>query len=55
MGPTAGARAFRQGIDAVMKGQSLEEAGKEYKELGMALDLWGIYKEEKAGIFDLKG
>jgi 2,3-diketo-5-methylthiopentyl-1-phosphate enolase len=55
MGPIAGAKAFRQGIDAVMKGQTLEEAGKEYKELGMALELWGIYKDEKTGIFDLKG
>ncbi len=55
MGPAAGARAFRQAIDAVMAGESLEEAGKQHKELGMALGLWGIYKEEKGGIFDLKG
>lgn len=55
MGPAAGARAFRQGIDAVMAGQSLADAGKEHKELGIALDLWGIYSEDKGGIFDLKG
>jgi len=55
MGPAAGARAFRQGIDAVMRGQSLEEAGKENKELGIALDAWGIYKESKSGNYDLKG
>ncbi len=55
MGPAAGARAFRQGIDAVCAGKSLEEAGKEYEELGVALKLWGIYSEAKHGIFDLKG
>ena len=56
MGPAAGARAFRQGIDAVMAGKTLKEAGKEYKELGVALDLWGIYGEEKANQnYDLKG
>lgn len=55
MGPAAGARAFRQGIDAVLAGKTLREAGKEYKELGVALDLWGIYEEKKGGIFDLKG
>ena len=55
MGPAAGARAFRQGIDAVLEGKTLREAGKEYEELGIALDLWGIYEESKGGIFDLKG
>lgn len=55
MGPAAGARAFRQGIDAVMAGKSLREAGKEHEELGLALELWGIYEEGKGGIFDLKG
>ena len=54
MGPAAGARAFRQGIDAVCAGKSLEEAGKEYEELGVALKLWGIYSEAQHGIFDLK-
>lgn len=55
MGPAAGARAFRQGIDAVLEGQSLEEAGKQHKELGAALKAWGIYKEHKGGNYDLKG
>ncbi len=55
MGPAAGARAFRQGIDAVLEGKTLREAGKLYEELGAALDAWGIYEESKGGIFDLKG
>ena len=55
MGPAAGARAFRQGIDAVMAGKTLAEAGKEYEELGVALDAWGIYSETAGGLFDLKG
>jgi len=55
MGPAAGARAFRQGIDAVMAGMTLKEAGEKYEELGVALKLWGIYEENKGGIFDLKG
>ena len=55
MGPAAGAKAFRQAIDAVTKGISLEEAAKEYEELKIAVDLWGIYSEKKGGLFDLKG
>lgn len=55
MGPAAGAKAFRQAIDAVTKGATLEEAAKEYEELKIALDLWGIYTEKKGGLFDLKG
>jgi Ribulose 1,5-bisphosphate carboxylase, large subunit len=55
MGPAAGARAFRQAIDAVLAGGNLAEAGKRYPELGAALDAWGIYSETKGGIFDLKG
>lgn len=55
MGPAAGARAFRQGIDAVMEGRSLEDAAKEHPELAKAISCWGIYKESKSGIFDLKG
>jgi 2,3-diketo-5-methylthiopentyl-1-phosphate enolase len=39
-GPTAGARAFRQAIDATMKGQKLDEAAKEFPELAAALDAW---------------
>lgn len=55
MGATAGARAFRQAIDAVMNDSTLEEAAKEHEELEVALDAWGIYKDEAGGIFDLKG
>lgn len=55
MGPAAGARAFRQGTDAVIHGMTLEDAAKEYEELGGALTLWGIYSENSGGLFDLKG
>ncbi|ATW24270.1 RuBisCO large subunit C-terminal-like domain-containing protein [Candidatus Formimonas warabiya] len=55
MGPRAGAKAFRQAINAVMASVRLEEAGKQYAELGAALEAWGIYSEAKGGIFDLKG
>lgn len=55
MGPAAGARAFRQAIDAVVAGRSLEEAAGDFQELKVALDLWGIYSEKKGGLFDLKG
>lgn len=40
-GATAGARAMRQAIDAVMAGIPLDEAAKEHEELKTALDLWG--------------
>jgi len=39
-GPVAGAKAFRQAIDATMKGIPLEEAAKEYPELKVALEKW---------------
>ena len=39
-GPIAGAKAFRQAIDATMKGIPLEEAAKEYPELKVALEKW---------------
>lgn len=55
MGPAAGAKAFRQGIDAVCRGERLADAGKEHEELGKALESWGIYSETQGGIFDLKG
>lgn len=55
MGPAAGARAFRQAIDGVMKGGTLREIAEEHEELRIALDLWGVYEENKGGIFDLKG
>jgi 2,3-diketo-5-methylthiopentyl-1-phosphate enolase len=48
-GPTAGAKAFRQAIDASMKGIPLEEYAKEKEELGRALGLWGKKTEIKGG------
>ena len=43
-GPTAGARAFRQAIDAVMQGKNVKQVAKEQKELGVALGEWGSGK-----------
>jgi len=45
MGPAAGARAFRQAIDATMKHVNLREAAKQHEELKVAIDKWGIYGE----------
>ena len=39
-GPVAGAKAFRQAIDATMQGRPLEEAAKEFAELKVALETW---------------
>ncbi|UCC78019.1 MAG: hypothetical protein JSW37_06540 [Anaerolineales bacterium] len=39
-GPVAGAKAFRQAIDATMQSQSLEEAAKEHRELQVAMETW---------------
>jgi 2,3-diketo-5-methylthiopentyl-1-phosphate enolase len=54
MGTVAGGKAFRQGIDAVVKGATLKEACEDpaNKELKAAIDAWGIYGEKD--IFDLK-
>ena len=43
-GPPAGARAFRQAIDATVKGIPLKEYAKDHKELQVALDQWGSGK-----------
>ncbi|MFX1394458.1 MAG: RuBisCO large subunit C-terminal-like domain-containing protein [Promethearchaeota archaeon] len=43
-GPIDGARAFRQAIDAVMTGKSVNNVAKEKKELGRALGVWGTGK-----------
>ncbi len=43
-GPTAGARAFRQAIDAVMGGIKVKEYARDHKELGVALGVWGSGK-----------
>jgi 2,3-diketo-5-methylthiopentyl-1-phosphate enolase len=39
-GPVAGAKAFRQAIDATLQGRSLDDAAKEYPELKMSLETW---------------
>jgi 2,3-diketo-5-methylthiopentyl-1-phosphate enolase len=52
MGATAGARALRQGIDAVMEGRPLRDAAREHQELRVALDLWGVYGEKD--LFEIK-
>ena len=39
-GPVAGAKAFRQAIEATMRGVPLKEAAKEYPELAAALERW---------------
>ena len=39
-GPTAGAKAFRQAIEATMRGIPLQEAAKEYPELAASLEKW---------------
>jgi 2,3-diketo-5-methylthiopentyl-1-phosphate enolase len=49
MGPAAGARAFRQAIDATMCGIPIQEAAQEHKELGVAMGLWeGTFTETTA-------
>ncbi len=47
MGPTAGAKAWRQAIEAVMDGIPLEEAAKEKPELKAALEFWGTIERPK--------
>ena len=44
MGYTAGAKAFRQAIDAAMAGIPLDEASKSLPELRAALETWGYRK-----------
>ena len=39
-GPVAGGKAFRQAIDATMKGVSLEEYARTHKELAASVKLW---------------
>jgi 2,3-diketo-5-methylthiopentyl-1-phosphate enolase len=40
-GPIAGGKAFRQAIDATLKGVTLEEYAKSHKELAAIVNLWG--------------
>ena len=42
MGPTAGARAFRQAIDLMMKQGSFDGSEKDYPELTAAIEKWGV-------------
>lgn len=42
LGPNAGAKAFRQAIQAAVDHRSLQEASKEYPELASAIAVWGI-------------
>ncbi|MEI6101525.1 MAG: RuBisCO large subunit C-terminal-like domain-containing protein, partial [Eubacteriales bacterium] len=44
MGATAGAKAMRQSIDAVMQGIPLDEYAGNHPELARALELWGCFK-----------
>jgi 2,3-diketo-5-methylthiopentyl-1-phosphate enolase len=49
MGPAAGAKAFRQAIDATMQGIPLEEYAKDHQELAVAMGIWtGAFQETKA-------
>lgn len=40
-GAAGGGQAFRQAIDAVLQGETLQAAGKQHQELQTALELWG--------------
>jgi 2,3-diketo-5-methylthiopentyl-1-phosphate enolase len=42
MGTVAGGQAFRQAIDATVKGQSLRDYAANHKELQAAIDAWGV-------------
>lgn len=44
-GPVSGGKAFRQAIDAALKGIPIMEYGKEHEELGKALGIWGVKTE----------
>ena len=46
MSPTAGARAFRQGIDLIMAGKGFNKSLDDYPELKASIDQWGIYEQE---------
>ncbi|MCX6007522.1 MAG: RuBisCO large subunit C-terminal-like domain-containing protein [Chloroflexi bacterium] len=50
-GPVAGGKAFRQAIDATMKGISLEEYAKTHKELAASIKAWADpFKTFKKGV-----
>ena len=54
MGPRAGAMAMRQAIDAVMVGESLQDAARQQPELRAALETWGVWQEESLQLFALR-
>lgn len=43
-GAQGGGKAFRQAIDTVLKGKTLEEGAHEFNELRAAIELWGLAK-----------
>ncbi len=52
MGTQAGARSLRQAVEAANEGIPIKEAAAKFKELGAAIDLWGVAGEKE--IFGLK-
>jgi 2,3-diketo-5-methylthiopentyl-1-phosphate enolase len=48
MGYKAGAMAWRQALDAVLSGMTLQEAAKKYPEFGAAAETWGIRERSKS-------
>lgn len=42
LGAAAGGQAFRQAVDAVIRGESLEAYGKDHEELRIAIERWGV-------------
>lgn len=48
MGYKEGAMAWRQAIDAVLSGMSLQEAAAKYREFGAAAEQWGIRQRPKS-------
>jgi len=47
MGYTAGAKAWRQAIDAMKAGKTLVEYAKDHAELRAAIEQWGIRKRPR--------
>ncbi len=41
-GSAAGGRAFRQAVDAVRSGSTLEDYAENHEELRIAIGLWGV-------------
>jgi 2,3-diketo-5-methylthiopentyl-1-phosphate enolase len=46
-GATAGAKAMRQAVDAVMQDRELKDAAKDHPELKTAIEQWGIFERPK--------